>query len=110
MSRTILVLCILSAAACVLCSCAESKRVVQVGGHSVEIIETHTGGWGRGELYSLPDGTRAYTYESNTVNVRLENEMLTVNGKKYVIPHKDDSLTIKDGRVEINGQPAKPEE
>lgn len=43
------------------------------------------------------------------LNIRLEDEVLTVNGKKYVIPNKDDSITVKNGRVEINGQPAQPQ-
>jgi hypothetical protein len=110
MKTILVVLGVLGTATCMLSSCAESKRTVEVGKHSLEIIETHTGGWGRGCLYSLPDGTRAYTYVSDTVEVKLEHEVLTVNGKRYVLLHEDDSIKILDGRVEINGQPAKPEE
>ncbi len=54
-----------------------------------------------------------FEYECFDLKVRLENEVLTVNGKRYVIPHKDDSIKVVDGRagirVEINGQLAKPE-
>ena len=109
MNRTILLLCVLGVFSCMLPSCAESKRTVQVGRHSLEIIETSPGGSGRSDLYDLPDGTRAYTYESNTVSVKLEHEVLVVNGKRYVIPNKDDSIKVKNGRVAISGQPAKPE-
>jgi hypothetical protein len=109
MNRTALLIYVLGVTSCMLCSCAQSKRTVQVGEHSLEIIESRGGTWGHSELYSLPDGTRAYTYESDTVKVKLEHEVLTVNGKTYIIPRKDDSVRIIDGRVEINGQLAKPE-
>lgn len=53
------------------------------------------------------------TYEDLGLKVHLGNEVLTVNDKTYIIPHKDDSIKIvADGdriRVEINGQLTKPE-
>jgi hypothetical protein len=54
-----------------------------------------------------------FEYECFDLKVRLENEVLTVNGNRYIIPHKDDSIKVVDGRagirVEINGQLAQPE-
>ncbi len=107
--RTILWLCVLGATPFMLFSCGKSERTLRVGDHQLDISETRLGGWGRGTLYSLPDGTQAYTYESNTIKVKLEHEVLTVNGKRYLVPHTDDSVRITDDRVEINGQPARPE-
>jgi hypothetical protein len=112
MNRTILVLCVLGTASCILSSCAESKWTDKIGEHRLEIVETHVfgGGEARSSSQSMSDGTRVYVCESDKTKIRLEGEVLTVNGKRYVIPHKDDSIRIKDGRVEINGQPAKPED
>ncbi len=111
MNRTVLVWCALGVVFCILSSCARSKWTDKVGEHYLEIIETHTfgGGEARSSFQTMPDGTQAYIYQSDTLKVRLEHEVLTVNGKRYLIPKKDDSIRIKDGRVEINGQQAKPE-
>jgi hypothetical protein len=108
MRRTILVLCTLGIASCVLSSC-EFRSVRRVGEHRVEIIDAHTSSC-RSNFANMADGTQIFTYESDKTKVRLEGEVLTVNGVKYVVPNKDDSIRIKNGRVEINGQPAMPED
>ncbi len=109
MVRIILVLCVLAMAPCMLCSCSRvpSTFTTKVGEHNIKIIT-------RG-LFSTDGGRMVgkgseFTYEVDDLRVVFQNEMLTVNGKKYTIPKKDDSITIIDGRVEINGQPAKAEE
>jgi len=110
MNRAILVLCVLGAASCTLCSCrSEYRGGGKVGGHRISIIETRLGQtYGGGGTQTLPDGKQIYTHEGGKLKVRLEDEVLTVNGRKYVLPKKDDSITLRNGRVEINGQPAQP--
>ena len=110
MNRRILIACVLGTVACILPSCGSSKGTYKVGQHTVVIIETSLGGGGSGKstLQGADDQYDFFTYEGRNLRVRLENEVLTVNGKKHLIPQKDDSITIKNGYVEINGQPAKP--
>ncbi len=107
MRRTLLLLCVLGATSCVLSSC-RNKSMQYVGQHRVEIIERTSNGTTR--MQRFPDGKLIFTHESDEISVRLEDEVLTVHGKRYVLAHKDDSLTITDGRVELNGQPPKPQE
>ncbi len=107
MRRTLLLLCVLGTTPCILSSC-RNKSMQYVGQHRVEIIERTPNGTTRMERF--PDGRVVFTHETGDTSVMLEDEVLTVNGKRYVLAHKDDSITITDGRVEINGQPAKPEE
>ncbi len=111
MNRTILVLCVVSAALCILSSC-KARSTRYVGAHRVEIVDRPKG-TRHSSLTRMPDGKLIFTYESDETTVRLEDEVLTVNGKTYIIPHKDDSMKIVHDRggitVEINGQLAKPE-
>jgi hypothetical protein len=74
----------------------------------VEINEQTRSSTSRMERH--PDGKQIWTYESADTKASIEDEVLTVNGKRYVLAHKNDSIRITDGRVEINGQPAKPED
>jgi hypothetical protein len=60
-------------------------------------------------VQTLPDGKQVFTYRAGKRNIRLEDEVLTVDDKQYVIPNKDDSITLRNGRVKINGQPAQPQ-
>jgi hypothetical protein len=111
MSRAILTFCILVAISCILCSCPQSTSVQRINQHKVVIVETapFRSASSDSTITGAADGTQTFTYEGRNLKVRLENEVLTVNGNRYVIPRKDDSITITNGRVEINGQPAKPE-
>jgi hypothetical protein len=110
MVRTILVLCVLVMTPCILCSCSRvpDTFTTRVGEHNIKIV-TKGPLWGRDGGHGVGKGSEL-TYEKDDLKVVLQNEILTVNGKKYIIPKRDDSITIIDGRVEINGQPAKPEE
>ncbi len=110
MNRRILIACVLGAVACILSSCGSSKGTYKVGRHTVVIIETSPLGASttRGTLKGADDYYEYFTYEGHNLQVRLENEVLTVNGTKYAIPNRDDSITIRNEQVEINGQPAKP--
>lgn len=111
MSRTVLTFCILGVVSCLLCSCSKSKSIQRVGEHNVVIIETHVlGGSSRSTVQGVQGEPQLFTYESQDLRIRLEGEVLTVNGRKYLIPKKDDSITVRHGRVEINGQRAKPED
>lgn len=111
MNRSIVVFCVLGMVSCTLCSCRQTKFNCKVGQHKVEIIE-------RSMLRSrpvnsrhtiVPDGASVLTYDSRTYSIRLEGEVLTVNGTTYIIPKKDDTILIEDGRVAINGRAAKPQ-
>jgi hypothetical protein len=111
MHRTIVVFCVLVIVSCTLCSCAKTITTQKVGQHNVEIIETsiRRSRPVSSSLTSAPDGTSVFTYESGQHSIRLEGEVLTVNGDKYIIPKKDDTIRIQSGRVEINGREAKPQ-
>jgi hypothetical protein len=111
MVRTILVLCVLVITPCIVCSCSRvsSTFITKVGEHDVKIISSGPL-WGGGGAGRMSAKGSEFTYELDDLKVVLQNEILTVNGKKYVIPKKDDSITIIDGRVEVNGQPVNAEE
>jgi len=74
----------------------------------VEIVDTHASCC-RDSLTTSPDGTQVFTYESEKIKVRLEGEVLIVNGREYTIPKRDDSIRIVDDRVEINGKRVNPD-
>jgi hypothetical protein len=109
--RIILILCMVSIAT-ILCSCRERKvgTVCRAGEHKIVILETFQGITTErtSNVEGMPDGTVVFTYHSSNLNmdVRLEDGVLTVDGVKYVIPKKDDSITIRDRCVEVNDQPA----
>jgi hypothetical protein len=63
---------------------------------------------GSSNYQSTSEGKLTFTYEGKKLKVRIEDEILTVNGKRYVLANKDDAIRIKDDDVEINGKPAKP--
>jgi hypothetical protein len=50
-----------------------------------------------------------YEYRSESLVVTIAGEALTVNGRRYLIPDKNDSIRVRDENVWINGQPAKSE-
>jgi hypothetical protein len=92
-----------------LCSCGQSRSTdtTQVGDHKVVIVDTSGRGGSSG--HDKSSGSLVFTHDSGNCKVRLENEVLIVNGKKYLIPNKNDSIRIEDGQVEINGKSVKPE-
>jgi len=113
MKKAAIVLLGLSTMACILCSCGKTGVTHdKAGDHDIEITETTTpfssSGRIQGGYYATPDGGGAYVYKSKRYDIKLEGEALTVNGKSYVIPHKNDSIRVHNGRVWINGQRAKP--
>jgi hypothetical protein len=83
------------------------------GKHRMEITETSKSAAeyksGTSGVETLPSGKQMHWYDSDRLKVRIEDEVLTVNGNVYILLKKDDAIRIKDGRVWINGQPAKPE-
>jgi hypothetical protein len=110
--RSVLFFCALAGIPLTLCSCtAKSRFTTKVGEHQVVIFRKVP--LSRSGASHSSIGVADLTYEESDLKVRLENEVLTVNGKTYIIPHKDDSIEVVDGRfgirVEINGQLAKPE-
>ena len=109
--RTTLLLCVLGSTCCILPSCRSSKLTQKVGQHTVVIVETHLfSGGGSNSMERASDGQYEwFKCEMGNLKVSLEDEVLTVNGKKYTLAHKDDSITITNGRVKINGKRAKPD-
>jgi hypothetical protein len=107
---SILIVCVLGIISLTVSSCSD-KIYEKVGDHHIEVIDTTLfgGNSGADDVYSTSDGMPAYKYESHQLRIRLEHEVLIVNGKRYAIPHKNDSIRIKGGHVWINGQAAKPE-
>lgn len=116
MMRSFLFFCALAGALLTLCSCKYkytlTTKAGKAGQHNVVIIKMKP----RSETGTSPfsiDSNGDFSYECSDLKVRFENEVLMVNSKRYVIPHKDDSIKVVDGRagirVEINGQLAKPE-
>jgi hypothetical protein len=110
MRRALYALCVLVAVSLAGCG-AEFRGGGQLGQHRITIIESrwlHAYGGGPG-VQTLPDGKQVFTYRAGKRNIRLEDEVLTVDDKQYVIPNKDDAITLRNGRVKINGQPAQPQ-
>ncbi len=83
MTRRILVMCILIVASSMLSSC-ERRSTRRVGEHHVEIIETGGVSKRSSTFHKTGDGRVTYTYESAKLTVKLEDEILTVNGRKYL--------------------------
>jgi hypothetical protein len=115
MKRTVILLFGLIAMACIVCSCGETGVTHDKSGdHDIQISGTppvpfSPGNELRASGYTTQEGVCVYTFKGNGYDIKLEDEELKVNGKRYLIPHKDDSIRIHDGRVWFNGQPAKPE-
>ncbi len=113
--RSVLLYCALVGISLALCSCTEkSTYTAKVGQHNIVVSRSvPRSRAGDHDGSSTLSGPPKLTYKSGDLKVTVENEVLTVNGKTYVIPHKDDSIKIVDDRagirVEINGQLAKPE-
>ena len=70
----------------------------------------NTSGVGGRSTQSRMSNGMVFTYDGGNCKVKLENEILTVNGKKYLVANKKDSIKIEDDRVQINGKKAKPED
>ena len=79
----------------------------KVGQHTVVITET-SGVFGSGG-HDYSSGTDVFTYDSANLRVVIKNEVLFVNGRKYTIPNKTDSIEIVDGAVKINGRQVVPD-
>jgi hypothetical protein len=114
--RSVLFLCALAGASLALCSCRPkntSTSTFTAGEHNVTIFKLEPR-FNAGAVCISSQSRDDFLYEFFDLKVRLENEVLTVNGKRYIILHKDDSIKVVDDRagirVEINGQLAKPEE
>ena len=56
-------------------------------------------------------GTIIHTFESanGRYKIKLENEVMTINGVKYRLEKPTDSIRIVDDRVEINGVETVPD-
>jgi hypothetical protein len=116
MMRGVLFFCALAGASLALCSCRPrntSTGTFKAGEHDIVIIKLEPR-FNAGSIEFSIQGNGDFSYEFFDLKVRLENEVVTVNGKRYIIPHKDDSIKVVDDRagmrVEIKGQLAKPEE
>ena len=109
MRKNIFIFCIIVLAVGILSSCRQSttsKHTTNVEEHKIVLVDSGIGAiMGH---YDMPSGSTGFKYDSGNCKVRLENEVLIVNGKKYVIPNKNDSIRIEDGRVQINGMAVEP--
>lgn len=110
MSKNFFLACLASTAVVLLSSCTKltSSESTQVGEHRIVIIDTS--GHGGSSVHDFASGTEIFTHDGGHCKVRLENEVLTVNGKTYAIPNEDDSILIEDGRVQLNGRSVEPAE
>lgn len=79
-----------------------------VGKHNIEIVHNSGGGHFGKSTHSSSSGKDVYVYERGDFKVRLEGEMLTVNGERYPLANEEDDIRIEDGQVYINGAFAKP--
>ena len=48
-------------------------------------------------------------FDDGNISIQFKDEILTVNGKKYVVPNKTDSIYIINKLVKINGEKVYPE-
>jgi hypothetical protein len=113
MMRSVLFFCALAGIPLTLCSCGgKTTSTFKAGEHNVVVIK-RASPFKTGVSLGSVGADGSFSYEYRDLKVTLENEVLTVNSKRYIIPHKDDSIKVIDGRagikVEINGQLAKPE-
>ncbi len=115
MMRSVLLCCALVGIPLTLCSCTEKSTFTsKVGQHNIVVSRSvPRSRAGAHHSSSTLSGPPKLTYESGDLRVTLENEVLRVNGKTYVIPHEEDSIKIVDDRagirVEVNSQLANPE-
>ncbi len=88
----------------------EDQRTL--GSHTLTIVETSGKPFG-GTSRTNQDAAGINTYFFESANGRykitLENEVMTVNGKKYTLEKPSDSIRIVDNRVEINGVETAPD-
>ena len=56
-------------------------------------------------------GIKVHFFESanGRYRIKLENEVLTINGEKYTLGNPNDPIRIEDDRVEINGVETAPD-
>jgi hypothetical protein len=55
------------------------------------------------------DGDISYSYKGHGFLIKLENNIVTVNGGKYIIVDKVKDIRIEDGKVKLNGLIIEPE-
>jgi hypothetical protein len=107
-------LCVLGTALCLL-GCRDTPSGRQVNGHAVWIFDPVLEA---NESFRHGPGTSTeidvWTYSSNNLDAEPEDEVLTVNGQRYVICDEDDTITIRYDKgeitVEFNGRRAEPED
>jgi hypothetical protein len=85
-----------------------------LGTHSLTIIDTSgvtpLGGTS-GTHQDDAAGVEIHTFESanGRYKIRLEHEVMTINGVKYTLEKPSDSIRIVDDRVEVNGVETVPD-
>jgi archaellum component FlaF (FlaF/FlaG flagellin family) len=75
----------------------------QVGDHQIVIVSTSSG--------STSNSTRnndSLSFDDGSTNILFKDEILTVNGKKYRVPNKSDSIYVENNDVKINDKKVYP--
>jgi hypothetical protein len=94
----------------ILCSCGYSisTTTTRVGDHEVVIVDT-SGSGASSRTEQASSGSAVFIHDSRNCKVKLQDDILIVNGSTYSVPNRTDAIRIEDGRVKINGAPVNPE-
>ena len=89
------------------------KHKTTLGSHPLTIVDTSGKPYG-GTSGTHQDDTAGITthfFESanGRYKITLENEIMTINGDKYMLENSNDSIRIVDDRLEINGVETAPD-
>lgn len=84
-----------------------------LGTHTLTIVDSSTKPWGGTTRIHQDDqaGTETHFFESanGRYKIRLEDDVMTVNGVKYTLNQPESAIRIVDDRVEINWVEASPD-
>lgn len=89
------------------------ENVLTLGTHALTIIDTSGKKplGGTSETHHDAAATTTHNFESanGRYKIKLEDEVITINGAKYTLENPTDSIRIVDDRVEINGVETVPD-
>ena len=93
----------------VLFSCGKIEKTstnsTKIGDHQILIVSTTDN---PGSTSNLTHNNDSLSYLDENCSVQFKDEILTVNGKRYNVPNKSDSIYVKNNSVKINGVPVDP--
>lgn len=89
------------------------KDRMTLGTHTLTIVDTlgkPSGGTsGTHQDDAAGDETHFFESANGRYKIKLENEVMTINGDKYTLEDPTDSIRIVDDRIEINGVETAPD-